>query len=49
MTIKDKIVDYVEVSYKPTNCGTGEKWKRLIQYYMYLPKFESSTSLWREL
>jgi len=42
-------VDYIKVSYKPKNCGTGEKSKRLIQHNMSLPKFESSTSLWREL
>jgi hypothetical protein len=49
MTIKNKIVNYNKVSYKPTNCGTEEKSKHLIQYYMYLPKFESSTPLCREL
>jgi len=38
MTIKDKTVDYFKVSYKPTNCGIGEKSKHLIQYNMYLPK-----------
>jgi hypothetical protein len=44
MTIKDMIVDYIKVSYWPTDCVTGEKSKHLIQYNMYLPKFESSTS-----
>jgi len=42
-------VDYIKVSYKTTNCGTKEKSARLVQYNMYLPKFESSTSLGRDL